>query len=127
MLTLVKQTKIAEVINNKRAYRDFLHAIEKTAFTFAKIYELQLKTVMNHKAQFIALIDIFRHHMRMKKTRKEKKTIFNSAFAANKNKKLNRCFSSFRSQQHEKPSYICDKNQFYNDCIYLNKKLCSKK
>ena len=81
MLSFVKQTKIAEIIDSKRAYRDFLHAIEKIAFIFVEVYELQLKIVTNHETQLLALIEIFRHHMRMKKTRKKKETIFNSTFA----------------------------------------------
>ena len=70
MLTLVKQTKIVEIIDNKRAYRDFLHAIDKIAFIFVEVYQLQLEIVANHEAQLLVLIEIFRHHMRMKKARK---------------------------------------------------------
>ena len=82
MLTLVKQTKIAEIIDSKRAYRDFLHAIEKIALIVVEIYELQLKIVTNHETQLLVVIEIFRHHMRMKKARRKKKTIFNSTFVA---------------------------------------------
>ena len=39
MFTLVKQVKIAEIIDNKYAYQDFFHAIEKTIFIFAEIYK----------------------------------------------------------------------------------------
>ena len=80
MLTFAKQTKIAEIIDNKRAYRDFLHAIDKIAFIFAEVYQLQLEIVANHEAQLLVLIEIFRQHMRMKKARKRKETIFNSTF-----------------------------------------------
>ena len=72
MLTLAKQAEIVEVINNKRAYRDFLHAIEKTTFIFVEMYKLQLKVVMNHEIQFIVIIDIFRYHIRIKEARKKK-------------------------------------------------------
>ena len=82
MLTFAKQTKIVEIIDSKRAYRDFLHAIEKIAFIFVEVYELQLEIVTNHETQFLAFIEIFRHHMRMKKARKKKETIFNSTFVA---------------------------------------------
>ena len=85
MLTFVKQTKIVEIIDNKRAYRDFLHAIEKIALIFVEMYEFQLKIVANHEAQLLAFIEIFRHHMRMKKARRKKETIFNSTFAADEN------------------------------------------
>ena len=75
MLIFVKQTKIVEIIDNKRAYRDFLHAIEKIAFIFVEIYEFQLKIVTNHETQFFVFIDIFRHHMRMKKVKKKRYSI----------------------------------------------------
>ena len=39
------------------------------------MYELQLEIVTNHETQFLALIEIFRHHMRMKKARKKKNDI----------------------------------------------------
>ena len=42
MLIFAKETKIVEIIDNKRAYCDFLHAIKKTAFIFVEIYEFQL-------------------------------------------------------------------------------------
>ena len=45
MLSFVKQTKIVEIIDNKRAYRDFLHAIDKIASIFVEVYELQLEIV----------------------------------------------------------------------------------
>ena len=80
MLTFVKQTKIAEIIDNKRAYCDFLHAIDKIVFIFAEVYQFQLEIVTNHEAQLLVLIEIFRHHMRMKEVRKRKETIFNSTF-----------------------------------------------
>ena len=73
MLIFVKQTKIVEIIDNKRAYRDFLHAINKIAFIFVKIHLFQLKIVTNHETQFQIFIEIFRHHMRMKKIRKKKR------------------------------------------------------
>ena len=94
MLIFAKQTKIVEIIDSKRAYRDFLHAIEEIALTFVEVYELQLEIVANHEAQLLALIEIFRHHMRMKKVRKRKETIFNSTFVVDekrqkKNEKKN--------------------------------------
>ena len=83
MLIFVKQTKIVEIIDSKRAYRDFLHAIEEIALIFVEMYELQLEIVANHETQLFAFIEIFRHHMRMKKAQK-KEAIFNSTFAADK-------------------------------------------
>ena len=71
MFILIKQTKIAKIINNKRVYRNFLYTIEKIAFTFVEIYKFQLKIVINYKTQFIVIINIFCYYMRIKKTRKK--------------------------------------------------------
>ena len=73
MFTFAKQAEIVEIINNKRTYRNFLHAIEKTTFIFVEMYKFQLKIVMNHEVQLIVIINIFRYHMRMKKIRKKKR------------------------------------------------------
>ena len=43
---------------------------------------------MNHETQLIAIINIFRYHMRIKETRKKKSTTFNLAFVADENKKI---------------------------------------
>ena len=72
MFTLIKQTKIVEIIDNKRVYKNFLHSIEKIAFIFVEVYELQLKKIIDHETKFFLFIEIFRHHMRMKKIRKKK-------------------------------------------------------
>ena len=126
MLTLAKQARIAEVTDSKRAYRDFLHAIEKTAPTFAEVYELQLEAVVDHETQLIAIIDTFRHHMRMKEARKGRGAISNSAFAADESEGSNGRSPSFRSQQHEQPSCICGKKHQYDDCYYINEKIRSE-
>ena len=111
MFTLAKQAEIVEVIDSKCAYRDFLHAIEKTAFIFVEVYEFQLKVVMDHEVQLIVIIDTFRHHMRMKEARKERGTIFNSAFAVDKNKKTDGRSLLFRGQKQKKFFCICGKKQ----------------
>ena len=131
MLIFVKQTKIVEIIDSKRAYRDFLHAIDKIAFIFAKVYEFQLEIVTNHETQLFFFIEIFRHHMRMKKARKKKKAIFNSTFAVDESKNTNsRNFfniSSFRDQIQFRDFCYCELKHFYDDCFYINDKLYSKK
>ena len=96
MFTLVKQAKIVEVINNKCVYRNFFYAIKKIVSIFVEIYKFRLKIVMNYKAQLIVFINIFRYYMRMKKTQKKKKTIFNLTFVTNKNKKSTCRFFSFQ-------------------------------
>ena len=105
MLILAKQTKIAEIIDNKRAYRDFLHAIEEIASIFVEIYEFQLKILANHETKLLSLIEIFRHHMRMKKARKKKETIFNSTFAVDESKNTN-------SQIQSRDFCYCEKKHY---------------
>ena len=127
MLTLAKQTKIVEIIDSKRAYRDFLHAIDKIASIFVEVYELQLEIVTNHETQLLFFVEIFRHHMRMKKARKKKRTIFNSTFAADESKNTNsRNFSStfsFREQTQSRDFCYCEKKHLYGDCFYINEKI----
>ena len=133
MFTLTKQADIAEIIDSKRVYRDFLHVIEKIALIFAEIYELQLKAVMNHEIQFIVIIDIFRHHMRMKKARKERETIFNSTFVVDENKESEKSHnhdhsfsSSFRNKQQKQSLCYCGKKHSYENCYYINENIRSK-
>ena len=72
IFTLVKQTKIVEIIDSKRVYKNFLHLIEKIAFIFVEIYEFQLKKIIDHETKSLLFVEIFRHHMRMKKNSKKK-------------------------------------------------------
>ncbi|KAG6995781.1 hypothetical protein G7Y79_00042g078860 [Physcia stellaris] len=127
MLALAKQAKIAEVTDSKRAYRDFLQAIDKTASTFAEVYLLQQDNVTNHETQLLTLIETFRHHMRLKEARRGKGTISNSAFAADESKDTNgrnsSGTSSFRGQNQSRDPCICGKKHFYGDCFYLNENI----
>ena len=102
MFTLVKQTKIVEIIDNKRVYKNFLHSIEKIAFIFIEVYEFQLKKIIDHETKLFLFIEIFRHHIRMKKTRKKKSTTFNLTFVVNENKKNDHSYLhefSFQNKQ----------------------------
>lgn len=114
MYTLGKVANIAEVVDSKRAYRDFLHAIEKQSSTFAEIYELQMDEVTDYDAQILTIIEKFRHHMRMKDARKGKSTVSNSAFATDKGT------SSFRGQEQVPRPCLCGKIEWFSDCPYLN-------
>ena len=104
MFTLVKQAKIVEVINSKRAYRNFLHVIEKIASIFVEVYEFQLKAVVNYETQLIKFIDVFRHHMRMKKIRKKKSDI-QFSIRRRRKQKINQSFI-FISKSITKKVYL---------------------
>ena len=132
MFTLIKHAKIVEITNNKRAYKNFLHAIEKIAFIFVEVQKLQLKIISNYEKKLITFIDIFRHHMRMKKTRKEKTTIFNSTFVANENHKKSNDHAhshshsfafSFKNKQQKQTFCLCEYKHSYENCYYFNEKM----
>ena len=126
MFTLVKQTKIVEIIDNKRVYKNFLHSIEKIVFIFVEIYEFQLKKIIDHETKLFLFIEIFRHHMRIKKTRKKKSTTFNSTFVVNENKKNDHSHShefSFRNKQQKQLFCFCEKKHSYENCYYFNEKI----
>ena len=133
MLTLTKIAKIVKIVDNKRVYRDFLLAIEKTTFIFVKIYELQIKTIIDYKTLFFTFIEIFRYYIRMKKIRKKKLTTFNSTFVTDKNKKIEKINNrdlfrtfSFRKQQQRLNLCYYKIKHLYDNCFYFNEKICSQ-
>ena len=80
-------------MNSKRVYKNFLHAIEKLISAFAEMYNTIFNVIAsttNYKTQLFIVIKIFCHNIRLKKTRKKKALIFNSAFVADENKKSNK-------------------------------------
>ena len=87
------KTKIIECINNKRVYRDFLLKIKKLTFIFVEMRQFLFILIFDYYAIFIKIINDFRQHMRIKKIRTKKKTIFNLTFVVDENKKsINRTF-----------------------------------
>ena len=93
MYTQQKKNKVVEIMNFKRAYKDFLHIIEKLTLAFAKMYNAIIDLIAsttNYEAQLFIVIKKFRHNIRLKKTRKKKTSAFNSAFVADENKKNNK-------------------------------------
>lgn len=131
MYTLGKESKVAELTDGKRAYRDFLYAIENTAPTFADIHELRIDTVPDYDSQLLLTIENFRHYIRLKKVREATTSTSNSAFAANKsnNKSSSRTpsssrTSSFRGGNRTPPTCICGSKHWYSECFYLNEDKC---
>ena len=77
-------------MNFKRAYKNFLHVIERLTSVFAEIYNAIIDVIAsttNYKTQFFIVIEKFRHNIRLKETRKKKASAFNLAFVADENKK----------------------------------------
>lgn len=133
MYTLGKEYKIAELVDGKRAYRDFLHAIEKIAPTFAEMHEIVMdSTIVNFDTQLLTTIEKFRHHTRLREARNTKASTSNSAFAAaassdegnkennNNNRPTSSRASSFRGGNQHAPPCICGSKHWFSECNYLN-------
>lgn len=129
MYTLGKQVKIAEVVDSKRAYRDFLQAIEKTAPTFAEVHQLLLDGVnatIDYDAQILQTIEKFRHHVRLKEAKKGKGGASHSAFAtdegktSDESKALEGGKPSFRGNKQQLPPCYCGYKHYFHQCWYLN-------
>ena len=86
-----KEIKVAEVMNFKRVYKNFLHLIERLISVFAEMYDAiidEVASTTNYEIQLFIIIEKFRYNIRLEKTRKEKIFAFSSAFAADENKKI---------------------------------------
>ena len=120
-------------MNSKRVYKDFLHVIEKLTSVLAEMYNVIIDVIAsttNYEAQLFIVIEKFRHNIHLKKTRKKKALIFNSAFVADENKKNNKFRDnkfkssrniSFRDDIKSIFTCICDQKHYYVNCSYLNK------
>ena len=67
--------KIIECINDKRVYRDFLLKIKKLTFIFVEIRQFLFVLIFDYYVIFIKIIDDFRQHIRIKKTRTKKNDV----------------------------------------------------
>ena len=93
MYTQKKKNQIVEVMNSKRVYKNFLHAIKKLTSIFTEMYNAIIDVIAsttNYEIQLFIIIEKLRHNIRLKKTRKEKAFAFNSAFATDEDKKSNK-------------------------------------
>ena len=88
MYTLTKKNDIVEIINTRRAYRDFLLIIEDQASVFAQMHKYQINTKMNKKKLFFKIIEKFQTHIRLREVKKFTKNIADnlifSSFSKNK-------------------------------------------
>ena len=110
MYALAKEIRIAEVIDARRAYRDFLYVIERTAPILAKTRELLIETDTDHEAQLIKAIEAFRHDIRLEEAKNEKlsASASHSAFAVDKSRDSNRSNTpSFRGERQTPPPCLC--------------------
>ena len=74
MYTQEKKNQVVEVMNSKRAYRNFLHAIEKLTSALAEMYDAIIDVIAsttNYKAQLFIVIEKFRHNRQSKRRRQK--------------------------------------------------------
>ena len=96
-------------MNLKRAYKNFLHVIERLTSVLAEMYNAIIDVIAsttNYEVQLFIVIEKFRHNIRLKKTRKKKASAFNSAFVADENKKNNK----FRNNKFKSSRNISFRN-----------------
>ena len=74
MYTQKKKMRVAEIMNFKRVYKDFLHAIERLTLFFTEMYDAIINVIAsttNYETQFFIVIEKFRHNIRLMKMRKK--------------------------------------------------------
>ena len=78
-------------MNLKRAYRDFLHVIEKLTSVFAEMYNAIINVIAlttNYEAQLFIIIKKFHYNIRLKKMRKKKHSHLAQLLQLTKTKKV---------------------------------------
>ena len=107
--TLIKENDIIEIINTRRAYRDFLLTSEGQASVLAQMHEYQINTKMNKKKLFFEMIEKFHIHIRLREVKKfTKNTADNSAFSTSSEDKFKSQTLSFRSNSAKLNQCFCD-------------------
>lgn len=123
MHDLGKEYKIAEIVDEERAYRDFLEAVHGTIPEFSNAHYMALYKVTNFDEKLLQIIEECRHYLRLTDARK-KSSASNSAFAAsvssdNTTSEENNNKPTFRGGK-QPPTCICGHKHWYSDCHYLN-------
>ena len=109
MYTLIKKNDIAEIINTRRTYRDFLLTIEDQASMFVQMHEYQINTKMNKKKLFFEVIEKFRTHIKLREVKKlTKNTADNSTFSTFSKNKFKFQTFFFRGNSSKLNQYFCD-------------------
>ena len=134
--TLAKEYKIAEVVDTRRALRDFLLAIESHAPTLTAMYELMDVNTNDEETRLMEVVEKFRHHIRLREIKKSRPEASHSAFAAdehtddNKNNDNNKGKGkykgnkpSFRGKDAKPGPCFCELIHWYSECYYLRPEL----
>ena len=80
--TLTKKNDIAEIINTRQAYRNFLLIIKSQASVLAQMHEYQINTKINKEKFLFEVIEKFRIHIKLREVKKFTKNIAdNSTFS----------------------------------------------
>lgn len=129
MYTLAEDCGIAEVVDTRRAYRDFIIAIEKQAPVLAQMSELMMESsIEDHEVLLFQAIEKFRHYIRLRDIKSSRSAVSNATVAAdeetkpeNKHSKKDskNSYSSFKGKEREPPVCLCGVKHYYSDCDYL--------
>ena len=121
-LVQAKDNNLAEALDNRRVYRDFLLAIEKHAPVLAQFCVYGEDNITDYQAALAIAEEKFRQHIRLHDVGKG--GVSHSAFATDENEKSNQ-----NHKESKKPSYkgkvtepgecLCGVKQWYGDCDYL--------
>ena len=77
--TLTKKNDIVEIINTRRAYRNFFLIIEGQASVLAQMHKYQINTKMNKEKLFFKMFKKFRTYIKLREVKKFTKNIVNNS------------------------------------------------
>ena len=118
-LARAKDDGLAEALDQRRVYRDFLLAIEKHAPMLSQVCEFNMDTITDFSTALATAQEKFRHHIRLYDT---KKVASHSAFATNetqKNTKANDTKPTYKGKTTEPGECLCGVKHWFGDCDYL--------
>ena len=82
MYQVAKKYRVAEVVDIRRYYRDFLLVINKYDLMLAKIHKYILKTATDHEELLFSIMKKFRYSIRLHNSYKSRLLVQHSTFAA---------------------------------------------
>ena len=129
MYTLIKKNNIVEIINTRRAYRDFLLIIEDQTSILAQMHEYQINTKMNKEKLLFKVIEKFRTHIKLREVKKFiKNTADNSIFSTFSKNQFNKIHSIFlRSNALMKSMFVFKRKSTLIELIIKSKNLKENK
>ena len=81
MYQLAKENGVAEVVDTRRCYRDFLLAVKKQDPILAETHEYIIETATDTEAEVVNVMEEFRHSIRLRDIHNSRSNVQHSAFA----------------------------------------------